>query len=363
MNKKIIFTTGGTGGHILPAINMMKHFSEKGNEVILVTDSRGSSYMKNYLNFKVHKINASTLTNKKFLNKIFSTLIIFYSVIKSIIILYKEKPNLIFGFGGYVSFPISLSSKLFRIPLVIYENNMILGRANKSLATLSKKILLAKKISDNFPKKYISKTSKVGSILDKKIINRLNLTKNISKEKFNILILGGSQGAEIFGTIVPDAIKLLKNEGYIVEIKQQCILNQKESLETFYRKNDIKNYIFKFDRNILDLILSSNLVITRCGASTTAELAHTLTPFIAVPLPESIDNHQFLNAKYYENKGSCWLLEQKNFTSENLFSLIVKITKDKNNLENIRKNLKNKYSMSTYVEIENIVKNLFKYEN
>ena len=108
--------------------------------------------------------------------------------------------------------------------------------------------------------------------------------------------------------------------------------------------------------NILKLISSSSLAITRCGASTTAELAHTLTPFIAVPLPNSIDNHQYLNAKYYENEGCCWLLEQDNFSTENLFNLIMETIKNKNKLENIRKNMKKNYNKNVYSNIENEIK-------
>ena len=171
MTKKIIFSTGGTGGHIFPAINLMKHFFDKGYEVLLVTDTRGNSFIKNYSEFKSYILKSETLTNKNFFKKILSSLVIFYSIIRSIIILKKEKPDLIFGFGGYVSFPICFASKFFNIPLVIYENNMVLGRANKYLSLFSKKILVAKKITKNFPEKYKDKTYEVGPILNKNIIN------------------------------------------------------------------------------------------------------------------------------------------------------------------------------------------------
>jgi len=285
-------------------------------------------------------------------------LLIFYSIIKSIIILKKEKPNVVFGFGGYVSFPVSFASKFFNLPLIIYENNMILGRANKYLSLFSKKILLAKKITENFPKKYNDKTFEVGPILDKNIINYSTSQKNINRENFSFLVLGGSQGAEIFGKIVPPIIKMVKAQGYKIKIIQQCIVNQKSSIVDFYEKNNIENYIFEFDKNILKLILSSDLAITRCGASTTAELVHTLTPFIAVPYPYSMDNHQYLNAKYYENKGCCWVIEQNNFNSTSLFNLIMEIMKDKRKLENIRENMKKNDSKNVYTKIENAIKEI-----
>ena len=356
MNKKIIFSGGGTGGHIFPAINLMKHFFDKGYKVILVTDERGNNFIKNYSEFKSYILKAGTPTNKNLLKKFFSIFLIFYSIVKSILILKKEKPNLIFGFGGYVSFPISFASRFFNFPLVIYENNVILGRSNKYLSFFSKKILLAKKIIENFPEQHKHKTYEVGSILNKSIINSSSYKINNDKKKFSILVLGGSQGAEIFGKIIPKVIKMIKDKGHEIEINQQCTKGQKNSLIDFYKKNNIKNYIFEFDKNILKLILSSNIAVTRCGASTTAELAYTFTPFIAVPLPNSIDNHQYLNAKYYENKGCCWLLEQSNFNTENLFDLIMEIIKNESKLEKIRENMKKNYRKNVYSNIENEIK-------
>ncbi len=355
MTKKIIFSAGGTGGHIFPAINLMKHFFDKGYKVLLVTDIRGKNFIKNYSEFKLYVLKTGTPTNKNFIKKFLSFLIIFYSIIKSIIILSKEKPDVAFGFGGYVSFPISFASKFFNLPLIIYENNIILGRTNKYLSSFAKKILIAKQIK-NFPEKYKYKTYQVGPIMDKNIINYLAYNKINNKKNFSILVLGGSQGAEIFGTVIPSVIKMLKDKGYTIEINQQCTEDQKIQLADFYEKNKIKNYVFHYEKNILKLILYSDLAITRCGASTTAELTHTLTPFIAIPLPHSIDNHQYLNAKYYENMGCCWLLEQDNFNFKNLFNLIMETLKNKNKLENIRQNMKKIHSKNVYSNIENKIK-------
>ena len=356
MNKKIIFSGGGTGGHIFPAINLMKYFFEKKCNVILVTDNRGNNFIKNYSEFKSYILRTGTPTNKNLIKKFFSYLIIFYAILRSAIILKKEKPDLILGFGGYASFPICFASRFFNIPLVIYENNIVLGRTNKYLSFFSKKILLAKEIKKNYLEKYRKKTYEVGPILDKNIINYTTFKKHNKEENFSILVLGGSQGAEIFGTTIPPVIKMLSDEGYKIEINQQCIISQKNYITDFYKKNNIKNNVFVFDENILKLILSSNLAITRCGASTTAELVHTLTPFIAVPLPNSIDNHQYLNAKYYKDKGCCWVLEQNSFNAKNLFNLIVENIKNKNKLEKIKENMKKNNKKNVYNNIENEIK-------
>jgi len=355
MNKKIIFSSGGTGGHLFPAINMMKHFSNKGYEVLLVTDPRGSSFIKNHTKFRTYIIKAESPINKSFFKKIFSYLIVFYSIIKSVGILIKEKPNLTFGFGGYVSFPISIVSKLFNLPLVTYENNAVLGRANKYLLPFTKKIFLASNTPINFPHKYKNKILESGYILDKDIINYLNKENKVS-ENFSILVLGGSQGAEVFGKIVPPVIKMIREKGHNIEIVQQCTDSQKKYIEEFYNKNNIKNKVFDFSNNILDLISSASMAISRCGASTMAELVHVNTPFIAVPIPQSIDNHQLLNAKHYENKGCCWVIEQSNFNPNNLFNLIIKVMENKKELFDMQKNMKKNINNEVYTKIENEIK-------
>jgi UDP-N-acetylglucosamine--N-acetylmuramyl-(pentapeptide) pyrophosphoryl-undecaprenol N-acetylglucosamine transferase len=352
MRKKIIFTAGGTGGHILPAINLMKHFLEKDYKVLLVTDKRGNNFIKNNLKFKSYILKTGTPTNKNIIKKILSLFIIFYSIVKSFIILKKEKPDLIIGFGGYVSFPISIASKFFKLPLIIYENNMVMGRANKYLSKFSNKILLSTNLTKNIPKNVKEKVRQVGPILGKDFINYSKDGDDKDKLFFTVLILGGSQGTEIFGKVVPPVIKKIKEEGYDISVNQQCTMNQKITISEFYNKNKIKNYIFNFDENILQIMASSNLAITRSGASTTAELMHTITPFISVPLQNSIDNHQFLNAKYYEEKGCGWILEENNLNIETLFYAIMKVLKNKNELENMKKNMKKYLKKDVYNNIE-----------
>jgi UDP-N-acetylglucosamine--N-acetylmuramyl-(pentapeptide) pyrophosphoryl-undecaprenol N-acetylglucosamine transferase len=357
MNKKIIFSAGGTGGHIFPAINLMKHFFDKGYDVSLVTDKKGKGFIKNYPSCKLYILKTGTPTNKNLLLKFLSIFIILYSIIKSLIILKKSKPNLIIGFGGYVSFPISYACRFFNIPLVIYEPNLMMGRANKYLLKYAKKVFLNKTINSNILEKFKNKISEVGSILDKNIINYSNFEKDSNKDIFTILVIGGSQGAEIFGKIIPPVIKMIKDKGYNIQINQQCTNSQKNFISDYYKKNNIINYIFEFDKNVLQLFSTADLAITRCGASATAELTHTLTPFVAIPIPDAIDNHQYLNAKFYENKGCCWILEQKNFNTKNLFNLIIEVLKNKNKLKTMQNNMKKIYNNNVYSIIEKEIEN------
>ena len=362
MAKKIIFASGGTGGHIFPAINLMKHFSEKGYDITLVTDPKGNNFISDYSKFKSYIISTDTPTNKNFIRKIFSLFVILYSIIKSFFILKKEKPNLIIGFGGYVSFPISFASRFFNYPLLVYEPNLILGRTNKYLLSKIKKLLVAFDEPINVPKKYRNLVHKVGPILKKNFIN-CSTEKIKNSNNFSILILGGSQGAENLGKIIPPVIKTIKDKGFDIEINQQCLKHQKSYLSDFYKKNNIKSNIFEFEKNILDLLLATDLTISRSGASTVGELIYTRTPFIAIPYPYSTDNHQYLNAKYFSEKKYCWLIEESSLDNEILINLIHEILIDKSKLKSMKNNIDESYRSNAYEEIENIVKGIFKSEN
>ena len=357
MNKKIIFSSGGTGGHVFPTIGIANYFSKIGYDVLFVTDKRGYNFLKNF-KLKTHILNTDTLTNKNLFKKIYSSLKIFIAILKSLFLLKKEKPNLVFGIGGYASFPICLAAKILNIPLVIYENNLVLGRANRILLPFAKKLLISnKKINDKI-EKYKNKISVVGNLLREEILKNDNFIEKNDKNFFYILILGGSQGARIFGDVISETITKLNNLGYKIVIYQQCNKDQINNLKKIYDKANIQNEVFNFKENIFNLILKSDIGISRCGASTLSEFIYTKTPFIGIPYPHAIDHHQYYNVKYYEDLGYCWSLEQKNFTSKNLFDLLIKILKNKEILNKMSENMNKDDSKYTYNKIAEIIKEL-----
>ena len=155
MNKnlnKVLIATGGTGGHIFPAYSLAKHLVEKKINVEIVSDERGIRYLKRANNIKISKINTSSFYNKNFLQKFISLIIIALSVVKSFVYLIGNKPNLVFGMGGYSSFPICIVAKLLNIPFIIYENNLHLGKANKFLLPFAIKLFVARKEVETFLK-------------------------------------------------------------------------------------------------------------------------------------------------------------------------------------------------------------------
>jgi UDP-N-acetylglucosamine--N-acetylmuramyl-(pentapeptide) pyrophosphoryl-undecaprenol N-acetylglucosamine transferase len=333
--EKILIATGGTGGHVFPAYSLANHFIKNNYNVKLTTDKRGYNYLKNYENLNLIKIPSSPLNKNNIFKLLLSILIILFSVFRSLVFLLFNKPSIVFGMGGYSSFPICIAAKFLRIKFVIYENNLIIGKANKYLLPFANKIFVSYKDLEGVPYKYNNKIIEIGNIVREEIINLKN--ENDQNNKFNdikILVLGGSQAAKVFADKLPKIFKKLKNSEIPIKVYQQCHNEQNDQLSEFYRKNNINCEIFNFTNKIIDYYTKANLVITRSGASVLGELINIKIPFISIPLPTSADNHQLKNAIYYKKKGFGYLMDEKDINDQ-LYPFIKSIFKDKTLIKNI----------------------------
>ena len=337
MTKKIIIATGGTGGHIFPAYSLANYLIKKNFSVKLTTDGRGLRYLKNYKNLDLIKIPASPLKKNNLLKIIFSVLINFFSLLKSLIFLLNNRPAIIFGMGGYSSFPICIAASVLKIKFVIYENNLIIGKANKFLLPFANSIFVSYKEVEGIPVKYNKKIIQIGNLIREELIN-----KNFKYEKDNynvikILVLGGSQAAKIFAEKLPPIFQKLKHFAISIKVFQQCQKNQNDKLKKYYSEAGIDFEIFNFTDQIGKYYSQSNLVITRSGASVLGELVNFKIPFISIPLPTSADNHQHKNAEFYAKKGYGYLIEEKDLEKK-LFDLINSISKNKSLIDKILSN-------------------------
>ncbi len=356
--KKIVVATGGTGGHVFPAYGLAKHFIDNQVNVKIISDKRGLRYLKEYKDLKITKIISSTIFKKNIFETLFSILIIFYSIIRSLLFLSINRPNLVFGMGGYSSFPVCLAAKLIGIPFIIYENNLHIGKANRYLLPFAKKLFVSYKELQGVPEKYEKKVSEIGNIIRKEILNfhaKLDHVENL--DKLNILILGGSQAAKIFAEKLPEIFQECNKSKISLKIYQQCLPEQNKFLSSFYSNSNIDFEIFNFSNNLLDYFSKINLAITRSGSSMLAELLNAKIPFISVPLPTSIDNHQLKNAIYYEKKGYSYLVEEQDLNTK-LFKLIKKISENKSLLNEIKRKQRQHSDKSVYQNINEQIKNL-----
>ena len=191
--------------------------------------------------------------------------------------------------------------------------------------------------------------------LVKKNLYEINLSHQ-EKEKFTILIVGGSQGAKIFDKNLKDIIVKISRIKPI-KIIQQTSEKNISNLESFYNKNNIENIIFNLDKNFVKIMSVTDLCITRAGASTLAELSILNKPFIAVPLPTSKDNHQLENANFYK-KNCCWIIEQ-NFFEEKIEVLLKDILNKRSDYFDKKENLKKLNYQNSWINVnQKILKNV-----
>ena len=356
--KRIIIATGGTGGHIFPAYSLAKHFVENEIKVEIISDKRGLKYLQKYQDIKVFEITSTTIFKKNILKKLFSIMKIFYSIFKSLIYLLKNKPNLVFGMGGYSSFPVCIAAKLLGIPFIIYENNLHIGKANKYLLPYANKLFVSHKELEGVQEKYKKKVYEIGNIIRKEILNYQNtLVFEDRNNKLKILVLGGSQAAIVFAEKLTNIFKKCSEAKISLKIYQQCLPEQNKFLTSFYEKLNIDCEIFNFSDNILDYFSKINLAITRSGSSMLAELINVKIPFISIPLPTSADDHQLKNAIYYEKNGYSYLIEEKSLDLK-LFNLIKKISKDGSLLTEIKNKQKQYSDKSVYENINEQLKKI-----
>ena len=330
--KKILITTGGTGGHVIPAKIIEEHL--KNNfEIYYSTDLRGLKYLSSDIN-KTIIIDTPRFNFSFYLP--FRLIKLMYLILKSILFLKKEKIEKVISIGGYMSIPIIIGAKILGLTILLLEPNLVLGRGNRFFLNFSKKIFCYSNKISNFPKKNFHKIELIKPLVSKAFYE-LEKTKDIN-DKFCFLISGGSQGAQIFDDLIKD-IMIDISKTFSIKVIQQTSIENVEKLKNFYDSKNIENKIFNFEEKFINLINMSDLCITRAGATSLAEISILNKPFIAIPLPSAKDNHQMKNAQFYEELGCCWVLDQRNLKKEKLSNIILNILKDKSDLIDKKSNL------------------------
>ena len=345
MTQRILISTGGSGGHVVPATILYEHLKNQFH-LSMSTDSRGIKFLdKEKYNLEIFNVNP---ISKNIFLLPFQYFLIIYLIIKSIFFLKKRRIDILISTGGYMSLPLCIASKILNIKLFLFEPNMVLGRANKLFIKSCEKIFCYSNKIKNFPNKYINKINVIPALLREKFYDvkkAYSIDKNI-----NLLIVGGSQGAKIFDTLIRfSIIKLSKR--YNLKIYQQTDSLNFDELKRFYKDNDIDYELFDYSNDISNLMSRSNICITRAGASTLAELVFLNLPYIAIPLPTSKDNHQFENAFFYNKIGCNWILNQDEINDETITNKLVSIIVNKDEYLLKKTNMKNFSYQNTWNNI------------
>ena len=356
----IVIATGGTGGHVFPASSLSNYLKNK-FEIKIISDKRGLKYFKYKEKIKI--INTGTIFQKNLFKIIFNFIKIIIATINSIFYLKKNKPKLVFGMGGYSSFPVCIASYMLKIPIIIYENNQILGRANKVLLPIANKILVSNNNILGIKKKYKEKILLSGYLIREEIFQlEKNHKKNQNSQDLSVLIMGGSQSAKVFGEKITQIIIQCYKKNIKFKVYQQCLDNQMKSIQEIYEKNQVNFKLFSFSDKLSEHYKVSDLAITRSGASSIAELLNLRIPFIAIPLPSSADNHQFENALNFKKKGYCYLVDEKLIFSK-LFEILEDLNENRDKLLSIKNKMGDHSDKDSLLKVSNFLEKFLNEKN
>ncbi len=290
--KKIVIASGGTGGHIYPGIVIGKRLKELNIDILFIIDNRepGISILKKEgLRFKIIPI----FYWKRKVFSLNTAITFFLNLIAlgvSFFILFREKPSVVLGMGGYPSFPVVLASFLLRIPRFLHEQNARLGLANRLLFPIAKKVATSFEQTIYQPKNTVF----TGCPIRKEIgeVKREDglLYFGFLEDKKTILIFGGSQGSSMINDSILEIIQ------YLLEFRLIWITGNKDYQKIKEEVKEREVFITPFIFEMEKAYAIADIVISRSGATTVAEIKRCGIPAILIPYP-SPDNHQLLNAR------------------------------------------------------------------
>lgn len=318
-DKHIVLASGGTGGHIFPARALAASLIDRGYRVTLMTDTRGEVYEKLFPGVEIIQIKAGSPSLGGLVGKVTSFLKLGVGFGQSILFLRKTKPLAVVGFGGYPSLPPSFAATFLNIPLVLHEQNAVLGRVNRLLASRAEVIATSFVYTDVEERDLQSKMCFTGNPVRTEIRELFGRAYACStaNDLINILVTGGSQGATILSDVVPQAIAGLEADLQArLQITQQCRAEDLDRVRAVYDHTKATVKLAAFFENMPELLADCHLAIVRSGASTMAELAVAGRPAILIPYKYAMDNHQFKNAQCAVDRGAADLVLQDNFTPE-----------------------------------------------
>ena len=324
---RVIVSAGGTGGHIYPAISIVKKIKEKdpNSEILYIgTTTRMESEIVPKEGIPYFGVNMIGL--KKDLS-IFKAGFLFLKAIRTCKKKIKEfKPDIIVGVGGYITTPVIYAASKLHIPTVIHEQNSIPGKSNKFLTKKVDKIFVSLPGSFKyFPeeKTILTGNPRSEEVYKAKVIDKKEL--GLSKDKKLVLIVMGSLGSETINATLKDSIPKFNEVDYEV-----IIVTGKAHYEEFNGVKANKNVFIKpYLDNMANILGNVDIIVSRAGASAISEITSLGIPSILVPSPYVANNHQYYNAmELVDNKASL-LLEEKDFNSDNLLEKIDLLMKDK----------------------------------
>lgn len=334
----IVIAAGGTGGHLYPAIALAREFQRvrPGASALFVGTTRGlESRVVPREGFPLRLITAKPFMGVGRLGAAKALAALPAGIWESVRLLKAQRADLVIGVGGYTSPAVLLAAVLLRKPRVILEPNSYPGLANKLLGPLVQLVFLAfGSAAEFFPR---VKVRVVGTPLRQEFLEPVQARTQGSEDgRMHLVIFGGSQGAKAINGAMVDALPYLTDLRDRLLITHQTGEQDRESVAQGYAKHKVRADVRPFLYDMPLVLRSADLVVSRAGAMTIAELAACGCPAILVPLPQAIYNHQAKNAAVMESAGAAIVLPQYELSGERLASTIRSVLTDSQRLQDMR---------------------------
>ena len=294
----IALAAGGTGGHVFPAIAVAEALAARGADTMMITDRRGARLM-GQMPFTV--LPAGSPFQRGLVRRGRAMLQLVAGLMMAAKMLRRRRPAAMVGFGGYPSFAPMLAARMAGVPAVLHEQNAYLGRANHLLARWCGHLALSWAGTRNLPAKV---TSLISGMPVRAAFLEVPAMTARADDRIMLTVVGGSLGAAVFATMVPDAIAALDQAMRSrLHVTQQCRAEQLDKLTARYAAIGVDAEIRAFFDDMPDRLAASHLVISRAGASIVAELAAAGRPAILIPFAGAMDDHQTENARQVDAAG------------------------------------------------------------
>jgi len=317
VSRTILIMGGGTGGHIMPGLAVADELRAAGWDVVWLGAKGGmEERLVPARGYRTAWIRARALRGKGLLSTLLLPANLLYSFWQSAGTLFRERPDVVLGMGGYVAFPGGMMASLLARPLALHEQNAIAGLANRVLARLADKVMAA------FPG-VLRGAEWTGNPVRADIASIAEPDARYASRSgpLNLLVIGGSLGAQALNEALPQALALIPEDTRPRAV-HQAGTQHVEALRARYADCAVGGEVVAFIEDMAARYAQADLVVCRAGAMTVAELAAAGIPGILVPFPYAVDDHQTANARFLVEQGAAILLPQSEMTPRRLADLL-----------------------------------------
>lgn len=326
--RTILIMAGGTGGHVFPGLAVADYLRESGWHIVwLGTETGMELRLVPQYGYATEVVSFSGLRGKRLTVWLMLPFRLLKAFWQSIRIIRRVKPDVVLGMGGYPAFPGGMMASLLNKPLIIHEQNSLPGLTNKLLAKLADKIMLG------FPDAILADKGKTvfsGNPVRSEITRTEVPEKRFlgRQGKLRLLVVGGSLGAQILNTVVPQALRLIPENLRPLVVHQAGAVHL-GSVERDYADLQLQGELLAFIDDMAKRYAVCDLVLCRAGALTIAELSAAGVAGILVPYPHAVDDHQTSNARFLSDHDAAILVPQNELTAQKLAELLANLTREK----------------------------------